>query len=111
MKKVEKLEDLKDFGPIVTIQIEPLYKHISGYYKRLKNKRIFKNESETVDEMLYFYGASFFQENYNIEPDQISNFLFFCLEMDDDLLLQFENKNYSAVLEIFNKKALNFDKQ
>jgi len=100
---------LQTFGYGTGIYIEPLYKHISGYYKKLKNKRGHEKETKTVDNILYFYGASFFQTNYNIKSNEVYNFLFFCVETEESLITKFENENYNEVLNIFNKKSLNFN--
>ena len=101
---------LRNLEIVPTIQIEPLLKHINGYYKKLKNKRKFKEGDKTVDNLLYFYGAAFFEKEYKILPDQVYNFLFFCVETEDSLISEFDNKNYTSVLEILNEKSLIFNK-
>jgi len=109
LKKPREIEDLDDIT--LLIKIDPLYKHISGYYKRLKDKRKFNEGTKTVENVLYFYGTDFFENHYNIKPEQIYNFMFFCLETEDNFVVDFKNENYTELLEIIEKKALLFNKQ
>lgn len=83
---------------------EATYKYISGYYKKLKIRRSWEKENNTVANILKMYGDDFFLDTYNVPKDRVYDFLLFCVEtteMEND----FKNENYVAVLQIFESKS------
>ncbi len=91
-------------GIASAVDLEALYKHLSGYYKTLKTKRKWDKENTSVSSIINFYGPFFFEEAYKIPEDKLIDFLLFCSETSD-LTKNFNNANYANVLEIFHEKA------
>lgn len=89
----------------LNVNLEALYKHISGYYKTLKTKRKWDMENTVVAGIIDFYGAIFFEEAYQIPEDKLIDYLFFCSETSA-LKDNFIKENYANVLEIFQEKAI-----
>ena len=58
-----------------SIPIEPIYKHISGYYKRLERKRELDVEFDIVANLIKFYGIDFFINTYEIDESEIYEFV------------------------------------
>lgn len=87
-----------------SIQLEPLYKYITGYYKKLKIRRKWDDQNLIVAELFEIYPSSFITEAYNIPKDRHYDFLLFCLE-SSSLQTDFKTKNYTSVLAIFEEKA------
>jgi len=44
----------------MAINIEALYKNLSGYYNRLKKRRVWDKQNITTLDVIEFYGVSFF---------------------------------------------------
>ncbi len=86
------------------VNIEALYKHMSGYYKKLKKKRKWTSENTTIARIINFYGFDFFKEAYKIPDNKGYVFLLFCIETSS-LQQDFNRDNLSGVLDIFNVKS------
>jgi len=100
----EKIVPLAAAAFPLSVNIEALYKHIGGYYKKLKIKRKWTNENTTIAHIIDFYGFKFFEEAYDIPNNRLYDFLLYCIDtstIDSD----FNKQNYAGVLEIFNKNA------
>ncbi|MEZ4880769.1 MAG: carboxypeptidase-like regulatory domain-containing protein [Flavobacteriaceae bacterium] len=50
----------------LSVNLEALYKHISGYYKDLKTRRKWEYENNAVAKMLNYYTLSFFTTTFGI---------------------------------------------
>ncbi len=101
----EKISKVIPYGFIPTaVNIEGVYKHLTGYYKKLKLKRKWEAENNTVARILYEYDEVFLLESYKIPTDKNYDFLLFCLETTT-LQADFNRENYNMVLEIFKEKA------
>jgi len=87
------------------INIEAAYKHITGYYKKLKTKRKWTSENTTVAEIINYYGFSFFEDAYELPQNRLYDFLLFCIETSS-LHSDFNRQNYAGVLEIFKTKSI-----
>lgn len=101
----EKIPNL--IGQVITptaINIEGLYKYLSGYYKKLRIQRKWQSENVTVSKILNLYGTSFFWESYQVPEDRTYDFLLFCIETSS-LQTDFKNENFARVLEIFSEKG------
>jgi len=59
-------------GPV---DIEAIYKHVSGYYKRLKKKRKLNVEFDAVANLIKFYGIDYFMETFKIKEDEVYEFV------------------------------------
>lgn len=86
------------------VNIDALYKHISGYYKRLRTQRKWEQQNNAVAMILFKYGETFFAESYGIPTDRTFDFLLFCLETTS-LRADFFKSNHGRVLTIFSEKA------
>ena len=57
------------------IPIEPIYKHISGYYKNLKKKRDLEIDFDLISNLIKFYGIDYFTTSFGIRQDEIYDFV------------------------------------
>ena len=104
----EKIPNL--LGEVITplsVNIEGLYKHISGYYKTLRTRRKWEGENQTVARLINFYSAEFFQEAYQVPEHRLYDFLLFCIETSE-IQSDFRNENYSGVLTTFKEKGVEY---
>ncbi len=91
------------YAPTV-VDIEAIYKHISGYYKKLKIKRKWTSENKLVAEMINYYGPPFFEDAYGLPQNRLYDFMFFCIETSS-LQSDFKRQNFAGVLNIFQTKS------
>ena len=90
-------------GQVITplsVNIEGLYKYMSGYYKTLRTQRKWQKENNTIARILTIYPSNFFEESYQIPEDRVYDFLLFCIE-SNSLQRDFNSENYVGVLGIF----------
>lgn len=87
-----------------TIDVEALYKYISGYYKELKMHRKWEGENTAVVKMIKYYTIPFFESTYNIPENRVYDFLLFCAETSE-VENDFKTQKYGSVLLIFEKKG------
>ena len=85
-----------------SVNVEAIYKHFSGYYKRLKKKRKLDAEFEAIFSMIKFYGLLFFQENYELEQEQVYDFVLGCAQNNPIIPLYAKNR-HQEVIEHFNQ--------
>jgi hypothetical protein len=93
-------------GP-TRVNIEALYKHLSGYYKKLKIKRKWEAQNNTAARILYKYNEDFFLQSYKIPEDKLYEFILFCIDTTT-LQSDFNRKNYGRVLDIFKENAADY---
>jgi len=86
------------------VNIEALYKHISGYYKKLKIKRKWTSENTVVAEIINYYGLPFFEDAYELPQNRVYDFMLFCVETSS-IQSDFKRKNYAGVLNVFQTKS------
>jgi hypothetical protein len=101
----EKIPNM--IGGVITplsVNIEGLYKHLSGYYKTLRTKRKWQAQNVTVAKIMNLYSSDFFFESYQVPEDRLYDFLLFCIETST-LQNDFNKENYSRVLTIFSEKG------
>ena len=100
----EKIEKIVPFIglPIMSINIEALYKNLSGYYKRLKKRRIWDKQNITTVDVIEFYGVSFFTRSYNLTQDEVYEFVLGAIE-NSSIQNDFKLSNHGLVLESFDK--------
>lgn len=97
-------------GQVITpfaVNVEGLYKHLSGYYKKLRLRRQWEAENIAVSQIIHTYGSQFFTEAYGIPQDRLYDFLLFCIETTQ-LKSHFNNEASGLVLEIFKLQAVNY---
>lgn len=88
------------------INIDAVYKHLSGYYKKLKKRRKLDTKFDAVFAIIKFYGVYFFTENYQLTTEEIYDFVLGCSE-NTDLIELFKKNRHEQVVEAFDhfKKA------
>ncbi|CAI8255557.1 MAG: Uncharacterised protein [Flavobacteriaceae bacterium] len=104
-KPQEKIPKL--VGQVITplsLDVEGLYKHITGYYKALKRMRKWRSEDYIATEILTYYTASFFLDAYKIPKNRTYDFIMLCIETSD-IEKDFKIKNYNGVLTTFKEKS------
>ncbi len=103
-KPQEKIVPLAAAAFPLSVNIEALYKHIGGYYKKLRIKRKWTHENVTVAMIIDFYGLPFFKDAYNVPNNRVYDFLLFCIETTT-LQSDFNRQNFAGVLEVFKIKS------
>ncbi|MFT6127356.1 hypothetical protein ABXT64_02690 [Candidatus Marifrigoribacter sp. Uisw_064] len=86
------------------VNVEALYNHLSGYYKKLRMQRKWESQNYSVAGIINLYGFSFFEEAYKIPNNRLYDFLLYCMEtstLDKD----FKSQNYASLLSIFEEKS------
>jgi len=91
-------------GLITAVDVEALYKHLSGYYKKLRLQRKWESENVVAARMIHYYTSAFFQEAYDIPENRLYDFLLFCMETTQ-IKHHFEVGSYSLVLDSFKEKS------
>ncbi|GEQ87099.1 hypothetical protein ULMS_26070 [Patiriisocius marinistellae] len=89
---------------ITSVDVEALYKYLSGYYKNLKLLRKWQSQDAAVANILHGYMPSLLEEAFGIPENRAFDFVLFCVETTT-LENEFKNENYELVLDIFQKKA------
>ncbi|MAY23361.1 MAG: hypothetical protein CMC74_11325 [Flavobacteriaceae bacterium] len=92
------------------INIEGLYKHLSGYYKRLRTLRKWKGQDATVSRIIHYFGEAFFWDAYGIPKEKLEDFLLYCLETST-LQQDFNKGNNALVLTVFSERSLEYIKR
>ena len=85
--------------PIMPLDIEGVYKQISGYNRRLKKSRKLSKQLQTVNSMIDFYGTQFLQDQYSLSSDEIYAFVLACVENTPDMQTDYLKGNHPLVLE------------
>ncbi|MGJ8667472.1 MAG: carboxypeptidase-like regulatory domain-containing protein [Patiriisocius sp.] len=94
-------------GGVITptsVNIEALYKYLSGYYKNLKLLRKWQSQDAAVANILHGYMPGLLEDAFKIPENRAFDFVLFCVETTT-LENEFKNENYELVLDIFQKKA------
>ena len=88
--------------PISGINVDALYKHLSGYYKKLKKRRKLDAKFEAVFQVIRFYGLYFFLENYALEEEEVYDFILGCAE-NTALIDLFKKNRHEEVVAAFDQ--------
>jgi len=86
------------------VNIEAVYKYLSGYYRKLRLQRKWEAQNNSVAMIIDFYTPAFFKEAYAIPENRLYDFILFCIETSS-LQNDFKRENYFMVLEIFKDKG------
>ncbi|MDA0330524.1 MAG: carboxypeptidase-like regulatory domain-containing protein [Bacteroidetes bacterium] len=90
------------------LNIERMYKWFSGYYKNLKKVREYSNDYDLIDQIIKFYGQSFFIQEFNLKIDNIHNFVS-STYLNYPVEKNFKMGNYSVIIEYFKKNFESFN--
>ena len=85
--------------PIMPLDIEGMYKQISGYNKRLRQSRKLNKQLQTVYRMIDFYGADFLQREFTLSDNEVYGFVLACVENSPDMQTDYLNGYHPLVLE------------
>ena len=88
--------------------IERMYKWFSGYYKNLKKVREYSNDYNLIDQIIKFYGQSFFIQEFDLKIDNIHNFVT-STYLNYPVEENFKIGNYTLVIEYFKKNFESFN--
>ena len=66
------------------LDIEGMYKQISGYNKRLRQSRKLNKQLQTVYRMIDFYGTDFLQREFTLSDEEVYGFVLACVENTRD---------------------------
>lgn len=91
-------------GLVTAVDLEALYKHLNGYYKKLRIQRKWEGQHTDTNRIINFYTAAFFTEAYQIPENRIYDFVLFCIETTD-LQKDFTNENFAGVLSAFTTQS------
>ena len=103
-KPEEKIVPMYFVVTPLSVNLEALYKHISGYYKELKTRRKWEYENNAVAQMLNYYTIPFFTTTYGIPENRVYDFLLFCAETTS-IESDFKKEKYGSVLLVLVEKA------
>lgn len=95
--------------PIMPLDIEGVYKKLSGYYDNLKKTRILDKQLSSVIKVMEFYGLLFFINNYNLNESDVYEFVLGAME-NSDIEENFRLSNHALVLKSldeFNNSIIN----
>ena len=96
--------------PISGIDVEAVYKHFSGYYKRLKKKRYLDQQFELSYRMIQFYGVQFLMDRFALSEDQVYEFITGAQE-NYSVNQAFQQNRHGEVLRDFENYATTFQTQ
>jgi len=99
----ERIPSIKEMAiklALVQVDVEAVYKYISGYYRKLKIQRKQDKEFQVILKIIQFYGLYFFSENFNLEPDQVYDFVVGCNE-NTNMMTFFNQNRHEEVVNIF----------
>ena len=85
--------------PIMPLDIEGVYKQISGYNKQLRQSRKLNTQLQTVYRMIDFYGTDFLQREFTLDEEEIYGFVLACVENTPDMQTDYLKGNHPLVLE------------
>ena len=85
-----------------------MYKWFSGYYKNLKKVREYSNDYDLIDQIIKFYGQSFFIQEFDLKIDNIHNFVT-STYLNYPVEENFKMGNYTLVIEYFKKNFESFN--
>lgn len=91
------------------LDVEAIYKHFSGYYKRLKKRRQVDDEFETIFSMIKFYGILFFQTSYELEEEQVYDFVLGCSQNSPIIPLFKKNRHQEVIAHFETFYALRYE--
>jgi len=86
------------------VDIEAIYKHLSGYYRKLKIKREWEAQNMVIAHIMHYFDEGFFTEVYRLPEDRVYDFLLFCVDTSP-LVDYYSDQRMSLVLNIFEEKA------
>ena len=84
--------------PMMPLDIEGMYKQISGYNRRLKESRKLSKQLQVVNRMIDFYGTDFLQREFTLREEEVYAFVLACVENTPAMESDFLRGNHPLVL-------------
>jgi hypothetical protein len=106
-KPEEKIVPLVYAAMPTSVNLEALYNHISGYYRKLRLKRKWEDQNNTAARIITEYAPSFFNEAYGIPENRCYDFILFCMETSG-IQWDYKNGNSAGVLEILKLSSIEY---
>jgi len=103
-KPEEKIVPAYTFAMPTKVDVEAIYKHLSGYYRKLRLQRKWEAQNNTVAFILNTYSRGFFTEAYGVPENRVYDFLLLCIETTD-IQSAYNTQNFNRVLAIFESLA------
>ena len=86
--------------PLMPLDVDAVYKQLSGYYKTLRSARKLESRSGTAVDIIQFYGVDFFIDSYDLNINSVYEFVLGSME-NYDVEVFFRNSNHNLVLTSF----------
>ena len=86
--------------PLMPLDVDAVYKQLSGYYKTLRSARKLESRSGTAVDIIQFYGVDFFIDSYDLNINSVYEFVLGSME-NYDVEAYFRNSNHNLVLTSF----------
>ena len=86
--------------PLMPLDVDAVYKQLSGYYKTLRSARKLESRSGTAVDIIQFYGVDFFIDSYDLNINNVYEFVLGSME-NYDVEVYFQNSNHNLVLTSF----------
>lgn len=90
-----------------SVQLEALYKHITGYYKKLRLKRMWNVQNQMVARILDHYGDRFITQAYGIPKHRLYDFVLFCVE-STGITANFNRSDFAGVLDVLSASSAEY---
>ncbi len=100
----ERIVPLASAITITRVDIEAIYKHLSGYYRKLRLRRKWDAENVIVANLLIDYPSGFLQESFAIPESRSYDFILFCVE-STSIAQHYRTRNYAEVISIFSTQS------
>jgi hypothetical protein len=108
-KREEKIVSIKSLGLSLLLltlggglDIEAVYKHLSGYYKNLRKKRGLVKQYSVAINIIEFYGVFFFINKFNLSEEKVYEFVLGAIE-NSNIENDFRSSDHGLVIESFEK--------
>ena len=88
--------------PVMPLNIDAVYKQLSGYYKNLRKARKLDSRFGSAADIIQFYGVEFFIKSFNLKKESVYEFVIGSMETHD-IENDFKNSNHALVLTNFKK--------
>ena len=110
MDPKERKEDMiPKLGPIpipTSLNVEALYKSISGYYRRMENLNQYERLERRLWDVKEYLGTKYFENILNVPENEIREFLLFCYDQSNGEYESFYlQKDYLSIDRILRKFA------
>jgi hypothetical protein len=109
-KPEEKIAPAYTLRAPLAVNVEALYNHLSGYYKKLKKQRKWEAQNNSVAHIINYYTPKFFEEAFGVPKNRLYDFLLFCTETTD-VQDDFKKQNFARVIHAFETQSVEYVKR